>query len=142
MTIFEPISTAFRKYADFRGGATRPRFWWFILFITLVGTAIVALTAPLNGRLIEVGVGADSAFGYVSVIVIWAMVILLPTLAVTVRRLHDVGRGEQELLWILLPVAGRIVLGVQLCQPSNPTTLGQPGGRPSPSSPLDSIIPR
>lgn len=121
MTIFEAVSTAFRKYADFRGRATRPQFWWFMLFITLVTTAIVSLTVPMNGRLIEVGLGADSAFGYVSVSVIWVIAILLPSLAVTVRRLHDVGRGEQELLWILLPVAGWIVLGVHLCQPSKST---------------------
>jgi uncharacterized membrane protein YhaH (DUF805 family) len=120
MTTVGPITTAFRKYADFGGRATRPQFWWFALFVALVSVAVGALTLTSPTRLIEVSLSADSAAGLVSLSVVWALFILVPSLAVTVRRLHDGGRGEQELLWLLLPIVGWIILTVRLCQPSAP----------------------
>ena len=49
---------------------------------------------------------------------LWSIVVLLPTLAVSVRRLRDAGRSWAELFWILLPIAGLIILIVRFCEPS------------------------
>ncbi len=49
---------------------------------------------------------------------LWSIAVLLPTLAVSVRRLRDAGRQWTELFWILLPIAGLIVLIVRFCEPS------------------------
>ncbi|MES1170696.1 MAG: DUF805 domain-containing protein, partial [Leifsonia sp.] len=49
---------------------------------------------------------------------LWGIAVLLPSLAVAVRRLRDAGRSWAELFWILLPIAGVIILIVRFCEPS------------------------
>src|SRR6185437_15538021 len=49
MTFFDAIKTVFRKYAEFGGRATRPEFWWWTLFTTLVSAALNALSVPMYG---------------------------------------------------------------------------------------------
>ena len=51
---------------------------------------------------------------------LWSLAILVPTLAVCVRRLHDVGKAGTFYLWILLPIAGDIILLVQFLKDSQP----------------------
>jgi uncharacterized membrane protein YhaH (DUF805 family) len=119
VTFFESIQTNFRKYADFTGRASRPEFWWWVLFTTLVSAALNALSIPFNGgRLVEIGATATSFSAYFSFSSVWGIVVLLPSLAVTVRRLRDVGREWTEIFWILLPIAGLIILIVRLAEPS------------------------
>lgn len=137
MTFFESIKTVFRKYAEFGGRASRPEFWWFALFCALVSAALnaVSLTmSPIPGRMFEVGATASSVYGYVSLSGVWGVAVLLPTLAVSVRRLRDAGRNWTELFWLLLPIVGAIILIVHLCDPSKPAQpvvtvmAGSPGG--------------
>lgn len=49
---------------------------------------------------------------------IWSLVILIPSLAICIRRLHDVGKSGWWYLWILLPLVGSIILMVQFCKDS------------------------
>lgn len=111
MTFPEAITTVFRKYADFSGRATRPEFWWFVLFTTLVSAALNTLTLVTPRGVITIG---SSLAGF------WSIAVLIPTLAVAVRRLRDAGRDWPELFWLLLPIAGLIVLIVHLCDPTRP----------------------
>ncbi|MGG7463133.1 DUF805 domain-containing protein [Plantibacter sp. YIM 135347] len=108
------ISIAFRKYADFSGRANRPEFWWFILFVALVSSALGALNLTTPSGVISIGSSLAS---------VWAIATALPTLAVTVRRLRDTGRAWQNVFWLLVPVAGLIVLAIPLSEPSKPSTL-------------------
>jgi uncharacterized membrane protein YhaH (DUF805 family) len=109
MTFGHSITTVFAKYAEFTGRATRPEFWWFILFTTLVSAAIGSLNFATPEGVIAIG---SSLAG------VWSIAVLVPTLAVSVRRLRDAGRSWTELFWILLPVAGLIVLIVRFCEPT------------------------
>ena len=106
MTFFDAIATALRRFAEFRGRASRPELWWWMLF-TALGTAVLSAIPFDEAR--------ASGSPYVA---IWSLVVLLPTLAVAVRRLRDAGRGWRHLFWILLPAAGPIVLVLLLAQPS------------------------
>ncbi len=115
MTFGAAITTVFTKYADFTGRATRPEFWWFVLFSALVSSALNALNFATPQGVISIG---SSLAG------LWSLGVLLPTLAVSVRRLRDAGRSWAELFWILLPLAGLIVLIVRLCEPSRPDLPG------------------
>jgi uncharacterized membrane protein YhaH (DUF805 family) len=84
------ITTCFSKFATFSGRATRSEFWWFYLFTLLLSWfAHLALGA-----------------GIASVV---SLVLFLPVLAATVRRLHDIGRTGW---WILIAftIIGIIVL--------------------------------
>ncbi|WP_427016484.1 DUF805 domain-containing protein [Pseudarthrobacter sp. P1] len=109
VTFGRAIATALRKYADFDGRATRPEFWWFALFAALVGSALGALNIATADGMIAIGSSLASA---------WSVVVLLPTLAAMVRRLRDAGRQWGEVFWLLVPIAGLIVLAIHLSEPS------------------------
>ena len=121
MTFFESIRVVFRKYAEFGGRATRPEFWWWTLFTSLVSAALGALTPySVNPNLAEITTSATSVTGFISLTGFWSVAVLLPSLAVAVRRLRDAGRAWTEIFWILLPIAGLIVLIVRFTEPSIP----------------------
>ena len=111
MNPWQSIRTGIRKYADFTGRASRSEFWWWVLFTTLV-----------NALLNAVPLWISSAGGFVpagpTLSGIWTVAVLVPTLAVAVRRLRDAGLGWGHALWLFLPVAGVIVLAVLCSQPS------------------------
>ena len=125
MTFFDAIKTVFRKYAEFGGRATRPEFWWFTLFSALVSTALGSLNVStgnsgwMGGSWMD-GVNAASSTLYIgtSLASVWSIAVLLPSLAVTIRRLRDTGREWTNIFWILLPIAGLIVLIVFLSEPT------------------------
>ena len=112
MTFGQAIATVLRKYAEFNGRAARPEFWWWVLFDALVTGALSAFNV--------IPVGDHSSVGSV-LSGVWAVAVLLPTLAVAVRRLRDAGYGWPHLFWLLVPIAGLVVLVVFLTQPTKTT---------------------
>ncbi len=96
MTFQESIKVCFAKYADFSGRASRPEYWWFILFIILAGLAISLVSQELSG--------------------LFTLGTLLPSIAAAARRLHDTNRSGWWQLIVLVPVVGFIVLVVLLAQ--------------------------
>lgn len=111
MNMLQSVRAVLRKYADFSGAAGRPEFWWFALFAGIAHLALNSLNIYTDHGTVYLGASLSGAFG---------VVVLVPTLAVTVRRLRDAGRSWVELFWLLLPVAGLIVLIVHLAEPSRP----------------------
>ncbi len=109
MSFVDAIKTVFGKYADFEGRATRPEFWWWFLFTVLVGAALNVFSV--------IPVGDSSSVGAI-LSGLWSIGTLLPTLAVGVRRLRDAGYAWQNIFWILLPLAGLIVLVIYWAKPS------------------------
>jgi uncharacterized membrane protein YhaH (DUF805 family) len=104
MTFAESVRTCFSKYVDFNGVASRSEFWWFILFTCIVGLVLSII---------------DTALGTTPVLYgLFALAVLLPYLAVGVRRLHDTGRSGWWWLIVLIPLIGTIVLIVFWAQPS------------------------
>jgi uncharacterized membrane protein YhaH (DUF805 family) len=91
----------FRKYAQFQGRARRKEYWMFVLFNLIVGTVLGLVTGFVGGL---VGAGA-SISNIVSPIYILA--VLIPGIAVAVRRMHDSGRSGW---WILLPLVNLVFL--------------------------------
>lgn len=101
----ESVVRCLRKYATFRGRATRAEYWWFSLFNTLLGMVVYAAVQHL--------MGTEAADGAASIV---QLALLLPMLAVGVRRLHDIGfRGWWMLLG--LTVVGIIPLVIFFCLP-------------------------
>jgi uncharacterized membrane protein YhaH (DUF805 family) len=89
-----------KKYAEFKGRARRREFWMFALF-----NFIISLVLSIIDRVIgnpEMGLGILGT--------LYALAVLLPSLAVGVRRLHDTGRSGWWLLIGLIPCIGLIVL--------------------------------
>jgi uncharacterized membrane protein YhaH (DUF805 family) len=101
MTFTQSIQVCFSKYADFNGRAKRPEYWWFFLFLFLLGAVTGAISEALNG--------------------IVALATLVPSLAVGARRLHDTDRsGWWQLLWII-PIIGWIVVIIFLAEEGKST---------------------
>jgi uncharacterized membrane protein YhaH (DUF805 family) len=98
----QAVRSALSKYATFSGRARRSEFWWFYLFMLLVWFAAAFVDAALGA------VDGNTAYGIVMVVAMLAL--LMPYLAVGVRRLHDIGRPGWLLLIGLIPVIGSIVL--------------------------------
>jgi uncharacterized membrane protein YhaH (DUF805 family) len=141
MTFGQAITTCFRKYADFTGRATRPEYWWFVLFTFIVSTALGIVGSTISFGAFRMpmmgGYGYNYGSGYGTNILssLWSLAVLLPGLAVAVRRLRDSGRGWGNLFWVLLPIAGLIILIVQLCQPSIPEAPASVPPPPPPAAP-------
>jgi len=90
-----------KKYAAFTGRARRREYWTFTIvndIISLVLSVIEDLT----------GIAAETDIGVL--IVIFSLFVLIPSLAVSVRRLHDTGRSGWWLLIGLIPIIGALVL--------------------------------
>lgn len=111
MPFWTAVTTVVSKYADFTGRAGRAEFWWFILFSFVVSSALGSLNLWTPEGTIAIGSALAG---------MWSAIVFVPTLAVTVRRLRDAGRRWTEIFWILLPIAGLIVLIVHLAEPSKP----------------------
>lgn len=103
MSFGASIATVFRKYAVFRGVATRPEYWWWTLFSFLVAMAVnLLMTATGEDNI-------DSPFGLASIIgLVWSLGTLIPSLAVAVRRFHDAGFSGKWLWLYLVPVVGLV----------------------------------
>lgn len=102
MDLMTAVKTCFGKYATFSGRARRSEYWWFVLFNVLVNFALGIVDGVLFGF------HGDAAPQVLSGL--YALVILLPSLAVAVRRLHDLGRSGWWLLIWLIPLIGWIIL--------------------------------
>ena len=98
MTFGKAVSTCLKKFADFSGRASRAEFWFFFLFNFLLGfsVAFILAFAGADDHTINVACG------------VVVLTMLLPSYAVTVRRLHDTGRSAWFLLIFLIPGIGLI----------------------------------
>jgi uncharacterized membrane protein YhaH (DUF805 family) len=120
MNFFEAISSGFRNYVNFSGRAVRSEYWYWTLFVTIVMFVLGIIDQSLNPG---VGIGA---FSIVNAIV--SLALILPGIAVSVRRLHDIDRTGW---WLLLSftVIGVLILIYWACLRG---TLGQNRFGPDP----------
>ena len=91
-----------KKYAVFSGRARRKEYWYFFLFNFIVSIVLAVVDSMTGSFDAEAGIGLLG--------LVYALGVLIPGLAVSVRRLHDIGRSGWWLLIILLPLIGAIVL--------------------------------
>ncbi|MEU1395649.1 DUF805 domain-containing protein [Micromonospora zamorensis] len=103
MSFIAAVKSVFSQYVGFTGRARRSEYWWFALFAVIVGIVAAILDSAL-GLTFENG----STTGFIGLVVNLAL--LLPTLAVAVRRLHDTDRTGWWVLIGLVPLVGAIVL--------------------------------
>lgn len=101
---------ALRSYAVFSGRARRKEYWFFLLF-TLVFTIVMALIDQVLGTYDE-GTGIGLLTG------LYEVAMIIPGLAVSVRRLHDTSRRGWWLLLSLIPIVGGIIVFVFMVLPS------------------------
>ncbi|WP_028927203.1 DUF805 domain-containing protein [Pseudonocardia acaciae] len=100
-----------RQYADFNGRARRTELWMFALF-NVIAMLVLGIIDAVAGLKIDPGFGVLGS--------IYSLAVLVPGLAVSVRRLHDTGRSGWWILLGLVPIVGGIVLLVWYCTPGKP----------------------
>src|SRR4051794_32779705 len=111
MTFVEAIKDGFGKYVTFSGRSSRSAYWYWVLFALIVSVVATIIDLAIGSRIVSL---------------IASLALLLPGLAVGIRRLHDIGRSGWWILIALVPFVGFIVLIVFYCQPSEgPNRFGE-----------------
>lgn len=108
MGFVEAVKSVFSKYAKFSGRARRSEYWYFVLFEFIVGIV-------LGGVALVIGESVATAIESV-----WTLATFIPVLAVTWRRLHDIGKSGAWFFIGLIPLVGEIILLIWLCKDSEP----------------------
>ncbi|RDC66441.1 DUF805 domain-containing protein [Adhaeribacter pallidiroseus] len=96
-----------RNYAVFSGRARRKEYWMFVLFNIIFG-----IVAMLVDNMFGLTFGKIN-YGYIYLL--YQLVVLIPSLAVAVRRLHDTGKSGWFFFIVLIPIVGAIWILVLLC---------------------------
>ncbi|PGH39439.1 MAG: hypothetical protein CRN43_09080 [Candidatus Nephrothrix sp. EaCA] len=94
---------ALRNFANFSGRARRKEYWYFVLFSFIFGLGIIIIlriALEMNGDILAI------------LFLLYALATFIPGLAVTVRRLHDVGKSGSFLFILLIPLIGLFFLPV------------------------------
>lgn len=90
MTFGQSIKTVFSKYATFSGRASRSEYWWFVLL--------------------------NAIMGFIPVInFIWGLAVIVPTIAVAVRRMHDIGKSGFMVILSIIPLVNLFYLYLTIC---------------------------
>lgn len=105
MSFKEAVTTCFRKYADFAGRARRSEFWYFCLFTGLVTGALSVIFG-------------DGSF----ITTAFSVATFVPSLAVSWRRMHDIGKSGAWNFLAFVPVVGTIIVLIWECRDSESGT--------------------
>jgi uncharacterized membrane protein YhaH (DUF805 family) len=100
MNFIDSIKICFVKYVDFSGCASRPEFWWWVLFTVLASLTLRSVSYNLSAA--------------------FSLATFLPSIAVAARRLHDTDRSAWWELLYFLPVIGWIILIIFWAEPGKP----------------------
>ncbi|MBT8163676.1 MULTISPECIES: DUF805 domain-containing protein [Arthrobacter] len=123
--IGEAARRFFKKYATFTGRASRSEYWWWVLISTVVSLVlniIMSVAGSAGATVSDSGAmvpGPGAVIGVV-LLVIWGLAIIVPSIALTVRRLHDVNFSGWMVLIGLVPVLGGLALLIFTILPSKP----------------------
>jgi len=96
-----------KKYAVFSGRARRAEYWYFALFNAIISIILSIISIAIGDKLIILWI-------------VYSLAVLIPSIAVSVRRMHDIGKNGWTILIGLIPFIGAIWLFVLTILDSNP----------------------
>ncbi len=115
--IKDAVILFFKNYVNFSGRSTRSEYWWWTLASLII-----------SGVFYGIATATDVA----AISTLWSLAVLVPGIALAVRRLHDIGKSGLYYLLILIPLVGSIILIVWFCKPSDGSNeYGEPAGSDS-----------
>lgn len=102
------LDTIKNRYAKFDGRATRSEYWYFILFYFILALIVTLVDVLVINPMLGLTLEQAQQGGILQIIV--GLGLLIPTLALTIRRLHDIGKSGWWFLIALIPIIGALVL--------------------------------
>jgi len=109
----DAVRRGFQQYATFSGRANRPEYWWWVLFVWLVD-----VVASILDGIVGTGIGSSGYYGVFGLVV--GLALLVPNIAVSIRRLHDTNKSGWMFLLFLIPCAGIIIWIIFMVQEGTP----------------------
>lgn len=97
-----------QNFATFTGRATRPEYWWPVLFNGVIGIVLAVLAQYSSGFSLISGA--------------FSLVTLIPSLSIASRRLHDIGKAFGWFFICFVPLVGWIIYLIWCCKPGEPGT--------------------
>ena len=119
MNFGESIRSYWLNYANFKGRTSKKTFWWTVLFLALAG-AIVGALFPGSLETVNIGGYQVQSQTNSAMQTVWSIVTFLPSIALGVRRLQDIGKPGTYLWFALIPIAGFIMLLIWFLKPGEP----------------------
>ena len=113
MTFDQSVRSVLSNYATFEGRAMRSEYWYWVLFTLLVSMGLNLLEAMLQST------GPDMVLAFNLIGLAFSLATLVPSIAVGIRRMHDVGKSGWNILWSLTIIGVLYVLYLYV-QPSQP----------------------
>ncbi|MCL4546647.1 MAG: DUF805 domain-containing protein [Deltaproteobacteria bacterium] len=103
---FDYFADVFKKYAVFNGRSRRAEYWYFALFSTIISILLEIISFFVLKNLI--------------IVYLYDLAVLIPGLAVSIRRVHDIGKSGWFILINLIPIVGFIIWIVYMATDSQP----------------------
>lgn len=114
MDMFDYYKNAYKNYAEYKGRATQAEYWYFVLCHTLVTASLIILIA----------VGAENYSDFMAgaagiSLGIYTLASIIPSIMISIRRLHDTGKSGWFNLFAFIPVVGGLLMIILLAQKSD-----------------------
>ncbi len=128
------VKRFWKKYTVFSGRASRSEYWWWTLvavIISIILQILVTMAGAAGATTTASGtVPGPGALPALIVVVVWSLATIVPSIALTVRRLHDANFSGWLFLLVLVPFLGALALLIMAILPANPAgqRFDSPGG--------------
>lgn len=105
MNFTDAVKKCFANYININGRARRREYWYFVLFVFICSLIVATVANRLDFDML---------------VKLWQIFIFLPSLAVSIRRLHDIGKSGLFYLVSFIPLVGQILMIYWACKDSQP----------------------
>jgi uncharacterized membrane protein YhaH (DUF805 family) len=142
VTFPEAIQLFFSRYVDFQGRSRRSEYWWVALFNVIVFGVGAVLAVVVGGLDFETGEMGPAGYAIVGLLLLYSLGIIVPSIALFVRRLHDINQTGWIYLGLVIlgfvPLIGLLASIAQIVIACIPGTVGPNKYGPDPKNPAGS----
>ena len=117
MSFGQAVASFFQNYVNFSGRAPRSAYWWVFLFNVIVAVVATILDQSLGMAYTMQGPSGPISLGYGPIYTLYLLAVLIPSIALAVRRLHDRDKSGWWFLLVIVPLVGAIILVVWFALP-------------------------
>lgn len=135
----DAVKMFFQRYVDFQGRSRRSEYWWVQLFNAIIFAVGLILLLVLGGLDVNTGDMNPLGFIIVGILALYGLGIVIPGIALFVRRLHDINQTGWIYLGLIvasfIPLIGTVVSIIQIVIACLPGTVGPNKYGPDPKNP-------